>query len=43
MIAELESPSMVPAEPWFLTFNADVECPEELQKAGLDRLGEKWG
>jgi hypothetical protein len=50
MISELENPSMVPAmaEPWFLTFNADVEfhivmSPEELQQAGLDKLGEKWG
>jgi hypothetical protein len=50
MIVELESPSMVPAlaEPWFLTFNADVQfhivmSPEDLQKAGLEKLGEKWG
>jgi hypothetical protein len=50
MIAELEKPSMIPAlaEPWFLTFNADVEfhvvmSPEDLEEAGLDRLGEKWG
>jgi hypothetical protein len=49
MIVELEKPSMVPAlaEPWFLTFNADVEfhvvmSPEELQDAGLDALGKKW-
>jgi hypothetical protein len=50
MIADLESPSMIPAlaEPWFLTFNADVEfhvvmSAEDLQQAGLDKLGEKWG
>jgi hypothetical protein len=50
MIADLESPSMVPAlaEPWFLTFNADVEfhvvmTADDLQLAGLDKLGEKWG
>jgi hypothetical protein len=50
MIADLKSPSMVPAlaEPWFLTFNADVEfhvvmSAEDLQLAGLDKLGEKWG
>jgi hypothetical protein len=50
IIAELESPSMVPAlaEPWFLTFNADVEfhivmSPEDLERAKLDKLGEKWG
>jgi hypothetical protein len=41
---------MVPAlaEPWFLTFNADVEfhvvmSAEDLQLAGLDKLGERWG
>ena len=50
MIAELEKPSLIPAlaEPWFLTFNADVEFhvvmgPEELAKAGLAELGKKWG
>lgn len=50
MIAELASPSMIPAlaEPWFLTFNADVEfhaamTPADLQQAGLEKLGEKWG
>jgi hypothetical protein len=50
MIAELESPSMVPAlaEPWFLTFNAKVEfhvvmSGEDLRTAGLETLGEKWG
>ncbi len=50
LIVELEKPSKVPAlaEPWFLTFNADVKFhvvmgPEDLQEAGLDKLGEKWG
>jgi hypothetical protein len=50
MIVELEKPSRVPAfaEPWFLTFEADVEfhvvmSPEELGEAGLDSLGDKWG
>jgi len=50
MIVELESPSMIPAlaEPWFLTFNAEVEfnvvmSPEDLENAGLEKLGEKWG
>jgi hypothetical protein len=50
IIVELEKPSAVPAlaEPWFLTFNANVEfhvvmSPEDLQEAGLDRLGKKWG
>jgi len=50
MIVEVSSPSMVPslAEPWFLTFNADVEFhivmkPDDLQQAGLEKLGKKWG
>ena len=50
VIADLENPSRIPAlaEPWFLTFNADVEfhpvmSAEDLQLAGLDKLGEKWG
>ena len=50
MIVEMSDPSMVPAlaEPWFLTFNAHVEfrvvmTPPDLQKAGLDDLGKKWG
>ncbi|MGA3181791.1 MAG: panthothenate synthetase [Verrucomicrobiota bacterium] len=35
------------AEPWFLTFNADVKCrvamtPDDLKKAGLETLGKKW-
>jgi hypothetical protein len=36
------------AEPWFLTFNADVEMhivmtPEDLAKGDLGALGKKWG
>jgi hypothetical protein len=49
MIVHLDDPSKVPtfAEPWFLTFNADVEfhvtmTPEDLARAGLDALGKKW-
>src|SRR5438309_527698 len=50
LIVDVADPSKVPslAEPWFLTFQADVEfrivmSPEDLQKAGLDDLGKKWG
>ena len=50
IVTELEKPSMIPAlaEPWFLTFNADVEIhvamtPADVEEAGLDALGEKWG
>ncbi len=49
MIVEVADPSRVPslAEPWFLTFNAEVAfhvvmSPEDLQKAGLEDLGKKW-
>jgi hypothetical protein len=49
MIINIKDPSEVPrfAEPWFLSFNADVQfhiamTPEELGRAGLDEIGEKW-
>jgi hypothetical protein len=49
LIVDLKDPSEVPkyAEPWFLTFNADVEfhivmSPEDLSRAGLAGLGKKW-
>ena len=49
LIVELESPSRIPvlAEPWFLNFNADVEFhvvmkPQDLQEAGLEKLGATW-
>lgn len=50
IIVDLTDPSRIPtlAEPWFLTFEADVEfrvamTPEELGNAGLEELGKKWG
>ena len=50
LIVDVEHPSQVPAlaEPWFLHFQADckfriVMSPEDLQKAGLEKLGKKWG
>jgi len=49
MIVDLVDPSSIPSlsEPWFLSFNADVEfriamTPEDLGKSGLDDLGKKW-
>lgn len=49
LIVDVADPSRVPAlaEPWFLSFNANVEFhvvmnPEELGKAGLDAIGKKW-
>jgi len=50
LIVDVERPARVPAlaEPWFLTFEADVEFHivmgrEELQETGLEKLGEAWG
>ncbi len=36
------------AEPWFLTFKADVQfriamTPDDLARAGLEELGGRWG
>jgi hypothetical protein len=49
VVVDLPDASKIPAlaEPWFLTFNADVEVhpvmkPDDLAKAGLDALGKKW-
>ena|SRR2546426_9974321 len=49
LVIDVAEPSRIPsfAEPFFLTFNADcrfrlVMSPEELGRAGLDALGEKW-
>jgi hypothetical protein len=49
LIVDLADPSKVPAlaEPWFLTFKADVKfrvvmTPDDLKKADLDSLGKKW-
>ena len=46
ILVELANPSRIPAfaEPWFLNFDAEfypVMSPEEPEKAGLDKLGEK--
>ena len=50
IIVDVDEPSRVPgiAEPFFLTFNADVKLrivmsPEDLQNAGLDEIGKTWG
>jgi hypothetical protein len=49
MIVDLADPSRIPAlaEPWFLSFNADVSghlvmSAEDLGRAGLEDLGKKW-
>ena len=49
MIVDINDPSEIPgySEPWFLSFDADVEfhvamTPEDLGGAGLEDLGKKW-
>lgn len=49
IIVDLADPSKIPAlaEPWFLTFEADVEfriamSAEDLKRAQIDDLGRKW-
>lgn len=49
LVVNVDSPSDVPrlAEPWFLTFNAEVEfriamTAEDLGRADLEGLGKKW-
>lgn len=49
LVVNMADASNIPAlaEPWFLTFQADVEfriamTPADLKKAGLDALGKKW-
>jgi hypothetical protein len=49
LIVDLPDASKIPAlaEPWFLTFQADIELhpvmsPEDLARSGIDSLGKKW-
>lgn len=49
LIVDMADPSKAPAlaEPWFLSFNADVEfhivmSPEDLARAGLDAIAKRW-
>lgn len=49
IVVEMADASKIPAlaEPWFLTFDADVKfriamTPDDLKKSGLDTLGKKW-
>jgi len=49
LIVDLKDASQIPAlaEPWFLTFNANVEfhpvmLPEDLANSGIDAMGKKW-
>ena len=50
LVVDLPDASKIPslAEPWFLTFEADVHLhvcmtPDDLKRADLDKLGKQWG
>ena len=49
LVLDLPDASKIPAlaEPWFLTFQADVEfriamTPEDLKRSGIDGMGKMW-
>jgi len=49
VVVDVQDASKIPsiAEPWFLTFEADVlmriaMTPEDLEKSGIDKIGSKW-
>jgi hypothetical protein len=50
LIVDMPDVAKIPslAEPWFLTFEADVQfhptmTPDDLRRAGLDGMGKQWG
>jgi hypothetical protein len=50
LIIDLADASKIPslAEPWFLTFNADIEIhpvmtAQDLAASGMDEIGKTWG
>ena len=50
LVVDVKQASDIPslAEPWFLTFDADVDfriamTPEDLGRSGLEALGKTWG
>jgi len=49
LVVNIAETSQIPSfsEPWFLTFEADVQLhpvmlPADLQRAGLDTIGKQW-
>lgn len=49
LVVELADASKIPmlAEPWFQVFHADIKLqvvmtPDDLKKAGLEKLGKQW-
>jgi hypothetical protein len=50
IVVDCPDASKIPslAEPWFLTFDAEIHMhacmtPDDLKKAGLEALGKQWG
>jgi hypothetical protein len=50
LVVNVPDASKIPAlaEPWFLTFQADVQLhiamiPDDLKHSGIDSLGKTWG
>jgi len=49
VVVDLPDAAKIPAlaEPWFLTFEADVQLhpamtPEDLKRSGIDAMGKQW-
>jgi len=49
LVVDMADTSEIPhlAEPWFLNFNATIDIqpvmtPDDLQRAGLEQIAEKW-
>jgi len=49
IVVDLPDASKIPslAEPWFLTFEADVQIhpvmtPDDLKRSGIDAMGKQW-
>ena len=49
LVVDMPDASKIPAlaEPWFLTFQADVEfriamTPDDLKRSGIDGMGKQW-
>lgn len=50
LVVEVADAAKIPAlcEPWFLTFEADVQLhpvmtPDDLKRSGIDSIGKQWG
>ena len=50
LVVDCKDASQIPslAEPWFLTFEADIHMhacmtPDDLKRSGIEALGQEWG